>query len=51
MSKKLYNKVKFICYRGGNMTLFLLMDLAYIMAAITRGLWLGKIFKNIDVRD
>ena len=33
------------------MTLFLLMILAYFMGAIPSGVWLGKIFKNIDVRD
>ena len=33
------------------MTLFLLMVLAYFMGAIPSGVWLGKIFKNIDVRD
>ena len=33
------------------MTLFLLMVLAYFFGAIPSGVWLGKIFKNIDVRD
>lgn len=33
------------------MTFFCLIVLAYFMGAIPSGVWLGKILKNIDVRD
>ena len=33
------------------MTFFCLIILSYFFGAIPSGVWIGKIFKNIDVRD